>query len=309
MESKFCVYTVLFGDYEILNEQPVANRSNVDFLCVTDDPTLSSISWKIIHVKPILPMDSARSTRLYKICPHRFLGEYDTSLYIDNSVILKTTPEEIFHDLSKTGVNLVCMYHSFRDTVLDEFYEVLISQHDNPNTILEQLNAYNIICPEVLAETPYWAGFILRNHNEQSVINTMEDWLVQVFRYSRRDQLSFNYAVKKHMSDMLSLHIDNHDSKYHRWPNSKRRRKNESNQMALLSTTSEVILRKKVENELANIEARLSEKNRQLDEILDSRVWKYIQVFRKLRLMLFPQNSLRQRFWYACIDLFARFGS
>src|SRR6476646_8184158 len=128
MTQRFCVYTALFGNYETLNEQPVASDSSVDFICFTDNRQQLSSSWKMVYLDPILPMDFARSSRLYKICPHRFLKDYETSLYIDNSVILKLTPEKIFDDLMNTEAHLVCINHSYRDTVLDEFYEVLMAQ-------------------------------------------------------------------------------------------------------------------------------------------------------------------------------------
>ena len=60
MAAKFCVYTVLLGNYEDFNEQPVAKDSAIDFFCFTDDPALQSSTWKLIRVEPILPMDHAR---------------------------------------------------------------------------------------------------------------------------------------------------------------------------------------------------------------------------------------------------------
>ena len=40
--SDYCVYTVLFGDYEELNEQQVSAQSSVDFICFTDNTALRS---------------------------------------------------------------------------------------------------------------------------------------------------------------------------------------------------------------------------------------------------------------------------
>ncbi|WP_439501354.1 hypothetical protein [Aminobacter ciceronei] len=54
---KCCVCTVLVGGYEHLNEQPVASRSQLPFICLTDDPALRSESWDCRVVEPLFPQD------------------------------------------------------------------------------------------------------------------------------------------------------------------------------------------------------------------------------------------------------------
>ena len=98
MYSRLCVYTVLIENYESLNEQPVVENSQVDFICFTDNPQLTSSSWKIVHVRPVLPLDSARSSRFLKMRPDHILGDYESSIYIDNSVVLKARPEDIYDE-------------------------------------------------------------------------------------------------------------------------------------------------------------------------------------------------------------------
>ena len=103
MSERVCVYVTLFGQYEDLLEQPIFADSAVDFICITDDPELESDSWQIRVVQPVIVTDPARSSRYPKICPHRFLEDYDVSLYIDNSVLLTRTPEEIVSALLPDG--------------------------------------------------------------------------------------------------------------------------------------------------------------------------------------------------------------
>lgn len=222
-KDKKCVYTILIGEYEKLNEQPVAQDSNIDFFCFTEDNSIKSETWKIIHVDPIFPYDTIRSARTIKIAPHRFLSpEFSSSLYIDNSIKLKAVPEEIFTDFSLEEYDLHLLQHSFREKVFDEFEEVLRINYDKPNLIIEQLNAYSMIAPSLFDEKPIWTGFMLRNHNKLDVINMMEDWLAQVMRYSRRDQLSINYVICKHKPKINLLDLDNHSTIYHQWPTAQR---------------------------------------------------------------------------------------
>ncbi len=213
-----CVFTTLIGGYESLNEQPVAHKSNLDFFCFTDDPKLKTETWKIVNVEPILPFDNFRSAKAIKICSHRYLDNYDYSLYIDNSVLLKVPPELFFEDFSPEKFDMCCIHHSYRNTVLDEYEEVISSNYDKPNIIIEQFNTYSMINPELFFQKPVWGGFLIRKHNKPEVVEAMEDWLVQILRYSRRDQLSLNYILDKHKLDLNIIDMDNYHSKYHDWP-------------------------------------------------------------------------------------------
>ena len=109
-----CVYTVLFGGYEELSEQPIRQRSQLDFLCLTDDPDLRSDTWEIRVVEPFLYGDSVRSSREPKIRPHLHLHGHDVSLYIDNSVRLLEPPEVVIEMLLPGEKKLGVLEHSFR---------------------------------------------------------------------------------------------------------------------------------------------------------------------------------------------------
>jgi hypothetical protein len=220
---QLCVYTALVGDYEQLNEQPVAAGSAIPFICLTDDPSLTSATWQMRQVSPVFAMDAIRSQRVFKLRPHLHLSDFDASLYIDNSVVLTKTPELIFERyLAASGFCLA--RHSFRGTVLDEFLGVSRQGLDDQNRIFEQLNHYTAICPEVLMEKPFWGGIQLRDHRSPLVRAMLEIWLAHVLRYSRRDQLSVNLAFRQAglMPDVMD--IDNDASWFHSWPTAKGRR-------------------------------------------------------------------------------------
>ena len=306
MKPNYCVYTVLIGDYEQLNEQPIRKDSSIDFFCFTDNRTLVSESWNIIYIDPIFPMDSVRSARLVKICPHRFLKAYDESLYIDNSMVLKQTPEEIYGELMQDGnTDLVVLNHNYRKTVLDEFAAVIQLQYDNLNTILEQLNAYSLVCPDVLDETPIQSGFLFRKHNDDNVIVTMEDWLGQVFRYSRRDQLSVNYCLRKSNLRVRKIDCDVFNSKYFRYPVGGGRDPERTKRIGALSTISSYLIKTQQMAEIERLKSKLKEYldqektmqalTAQVAEIVNSKTWKIALIFHRIRVRIAPPNSRRAR--------------
>lgn len=217
MTETACVYTALFGDYEVLNEQPVRRNSHLRFICFTDDPGLKSDSWEIVQAEPLFSMDPIRSQRQYKMLPHRFLPEYSVSLYIDNAVLLKQPPDSMLAD-QLSDCDFALPSHSFRKSVLDEFLEVARLGLDDPSRVFEQLNHYEMIEPSVLEEKPYWCGMLFRRHDNPGLRKTMDLWLSHVYRYSRRDQLSFNLSCTTTGFTPKRISIDNYNSDFHEWP-------------------------------------------------------------------------------------------
>jgi hypothetical protein len=131
-DGRACVYTALLGGYEQLTEQPVARESSLDFVCLTDDATLVSETWRVRLVEPLLPHDAVRSQRALKIRAHASVPDYDVSLYIDNSIVLKAPPEVTLTELLPSKTPLALMAHGFRESVADEFRAVVGSGLDAP---------------------------------------------------------------------------------------------------------------------------------------------------------------------------------
>lgn len=223
-DKNICVYTVMIGNYEALNEQPVARRSDIPFICLTDDPSLTSETWQMVKLAPAFKMDPIRSQRMLKICPHRVeaLDGFDRSLYIDNSVVLHEAPERIIERYGwAQGLGLPA--HSFRESVMDEFIEVARNGYDDQNRIFEQLNHYLTYGEPTLSERPYWTAIMLRDHRDEAVRAAMLRWAEHVLRYSRRDQLSLNAALRDAGVVPARWELDNRDSWFHTWPHAHQR--------------------------------------------------------------------------------------
>jgi len=215
--QRLCVFTTLIGRYERLNEQPVAARSSIPFLCLTDDPDLRSDSWQVRRVSPLFAKDLVRSQRMLKIRADVHLPDFDASIYIDNSVLLTEPPERLL-ERYQTIAGLCLPRHSFRDSVLDEFLRVIRSGRDDHERVLEQLDHYAVEYPDLLQERPYWTGIMLRDHRNPAVCAAQEIWAAHVLRYSRRDQLSANVAFMLGGVQPTVMDIDNYASWFHSWP-------------------------------------------------------------------------------------------
>lgn len=286
--SNVCVYTILIGDYEELNEQPIASQSTIPFICLTDRPELRSNSWKIQPIKKIFSSDPIRSQRSLKILPHQYLNEFDASLYIDNSVILKQKPEQLFEQNSlETGFCLP--EHSFRLSVMDEFLAVSQLGLDDQNRIFEQLNHYALDCPEILEEKPFWTAILLRDHRNPVVQNMLELWHAHVLRYSRRDQLSVNLAFRQAGLNPRTLSINNLESPFHSWPHKINRISNEGIRNIAVSLAPLNARVRQYEHDLLvqkhhneNLQIELNQLHQTLNTTFNSRTWKAATLLRKL---------------------------
>jgi hypothetical protein len=126
------------------------------------------------------------------VLPHRFLPDYDWSLYIDNTVRLKVSPQQIFDQfLAGIPSPYVCFRHHQRTCVYAEADEVIRVGFDDPIRVHAQMDHYRRLgypTNNGLAK----GAFILRRHRDPCLRPIMENWFEQILCYSKRDQLSLN---------------------------------------------------------------------------------------------------------------------
>lgn len=214
---KICVYTVILGRYDALLDPTEGSAAGAEFICFTDDPTLSSDVWDIRLVEPSFPTDIVRSARMLKILGHESLSEYDVTVYMDASVRLRTPPGQLVSAWLESDHDMALANHSFRAHLVDEFDEVVRLNYDDRGRIYEQLVDYATFTPDLLLERPVWTGILIRR-STPAVASAMRIWADHVLRYSRRDQLSILVAL--HGSDLRyrALDVDNFESEFHLWP-------------------------------------------------------------------------------------------
>ncbi len=210
------VYTALIGNYETFVGSALQTDPETDLVCFTDSAELVSENWHIRRVEPRFPQDSIRSARFLKIMGPTLFGDYAESLWIDNTVGLALRPDA-FMDKMLEGVDLAVPGHSGRETVGAEFDAVSSLGLDDPSRIYEQLFHYAQSMPDILEERPFWTAILVRRHTEP-VKELMQHWWEQVLRYSRREQLSFNYSLRMSNVKHTCIAINNRQSEYHRWP-------------------------------------------------------------------------------------------
>jgi len=87
--NKIVCYTCITGNYDRLLD-PLVVPSNIDFICFTDNWHQFSNVWQIRSVpKDLNELSNVKRQRIVKICPHRYLSEYDISIWVDGNICIK----------------------------------------------------------------------------------------------------------------------------------------------------------------------------------------------------------------------------
>ena len=214
--SSKVVYTALFGPTESLVEQSVAASSDVRLICFSDNPALSSTTWEVVQVNPLFRADPRRSQRDIKIRGHKLLEEFDEWLYIDNTVRLKQTPEQILDDWL-VNADWAALSHDTNSTLWSEFEANRQLSKETPERLDEQLNDYIKFHRDVLDKHPLWNGFFARR-NTAEVSECARLWFDHVLRYSARDQLSLLVALESHPIRVNRIDSRVRNSPWHDWP-------------------------------------------------------------------------------------------
>jgi len=199
------IYTAIFGKYDKL-KKPKVIPEGFDFICFTDQD-LENKTWQIRKVEKEFE-DPTRCARQIKVRPHKYLSEYEYSIWTDGNIAvngdMNTLLDKYLQDYDMAAFDHVCNYPDSRDCIYQEAKAILennkYNYKDKEEVIKQQIEKYKKIgYPEHRGLIA--SGVLIRKHNDSKLIKVMEDWWCEIKEHSRRDQLSFNYVVWKNNFD------------------------------------------------------------------------------------------------------------
>ena len=190
-KKEIVVYTSISGNYDLLKEV-VDPEKNIEYICFTDQE-IESETWKIKKIPEILNnLEQTKKARCLKILPHLFLQEYETSVWVDGNIQVKRNMKKFINDNLKN--NFAIAKHPDRICVYQESEAVKQLKKDKHSTVDSQIEFYKESgYPEKNGMVQ--SGVIIRKHNEKDCIEICNDWWKELIKWSKRDQLSFNYSI------------------------------------------------------------------------------------------------------------------
>ena len=196
-KSGLVVYTAIFGNFDNLNE--VKNPSPlIDYVCFTDRKNLLSKTWEVIQCTN-LDEDPRLVAKIFKVFPHKIFIRASHSLWIDGNYALNRNHLKFFDEYA--DVKDIQFYkHPIRSCIFEEAKHIQKAKPEfDPCIIKKQMERY------IDEGMPKYNGLIngaiiLRNHKSSLLQKLMKDWWFEIYNYSIRDQLSFNYVNWKNGS-------------------------------------------------------------------------------------------------------------
>lgn len=216
VKNKNVIYTCITGNYEPLDE-PFVISEGFDYVCFTN----SNIKSDVWQLRPIpSELDSfteVKKQRCIKINPHKFLPEYDLSIWVDGSIKLTKDVNTFIEDNCSGEENVYIPTHPTRKCIYKEMTECVKMKKDTEANISKQREKYK---QEGFPENYglVQSNIIVRRHNEPDCIKLMDTWWNELKNGSHRDQLSFNYSLWKNEDVKVKfLNKNTCESKYFKW--------------------------------------------------------------------------------------------
>lgn len=203
------IYTAIIGDYDDL-KHPKCVNPDVDYVCFTDNRELKSEVWEIRYVDNPEQMKASILTRKFKLLPHLFFADYETSIWVDANLEICDDLITYMMEYQKYS-DFLLFPHYQRDCIYDEGAVCILLKKDTKEALIKQMNKYMQEGHPQNGGLLY-GGCLVRNHNEPALIKVMEDWWQEVTSESARDQISLPYVLAKneYYYDICDLnHLDN----------------------------------------------------------------------------------------------------
>lgn len=217
-QGKGVVYSAIIGGYDEIKDPAYVNPE-FDYIMFTDNPEMKSDVWQIRLVDHPEGLDNVRLARRIKILGHEYLQGYDYSIWVDGKLEIMDDLKRYINEYKKEQP-ILCFNHYMNDCIYQEAETCKALGKDGADIIDRQMEKYRSEgYPEKNGQVE--SGIIVRQIHDEKVIAVMELWWKQVLNYSRRDQLSFNYACWKcdFVYDSTDLYI--YDNEYVRFYNHK----------------------------------------------------------------------------------------
>lgn len=211
-KNRKVVYTCITGRYDELSNHSFTPEKGWDYICFSDINLSNEANkkWSLKQLK-FRNLDNSRNQRWHKINAHQILNEYDYSLYVDANInIVSSKLFKIIDNLIEKSSRIAFPPHPQRNCIYDEFEACKELNKDDTSTMKEFMEyARGIGYPT--HNGLYASGIILRRHNDEKIIKTMERWWDYIKGYSLRDQLSLPVALREEgiTSDLINIGIFN----------------------------------------------------------------------------------------------------
>ena len=194
MPPKVCIYTAIYGGYDVLKPQP--KYEGVSYLCFTDVLPKADYNWNISLVQPSRLNEHPRYlAKRFKCCPHHWVSRaFDFTIWIDGSIVLKNLDfvSRAVEALTSSPFGLIP--HPVNNCIYDEARGSLNIPKYSNQPIREQIEHYQSLGYPIKNGLGA-GGVIVRRGNDPCAEKIGEEWLYENLIWSYQDQISLPFVL------------------------------------------------------------------------------------------------------------------
>lgn len=210
-KKKIAIVTSYTKGYDILKPPEVLD-TRFDYVAYTDD---DASGYGIFDIRP-LPMgrlDDGRAIRYVKTHPHVLFKDYEVVVWIDASLMVVGDIFPLVKEFLNSGKAIGSGVHPLRKNIYEELEANRELGKEKYKTMKKQVDYYRSqgFQHSDLAENT----LLMFNLKHPKLAPTLETWWQQILKFSRRDQLSFNYALAQNTTEWYRLTKPPHDIRNH----------------------------------------------------------------------------------------------
>lgn len=188
---RIAVVTVIAGGYDSLKLPAVLNPL-CDYLVFTDQPLRTAGIYQALPL-PYVHHDRTRMARYVKTNLHTLLPGYDIAIWIDANIMIIGDLQPLLDAFLRSGRAVGAIPHPIRSSVFEELADLKRNGKDAV-AVLEShaahLSALGYDCDDLIE-----SNFMMHDLRDERMPRFFATWWAEIERYSRRDQLSLNYAL------------------------------------------------------------------------------------------------------------------
>ena len=194
--KKYAIYTAMVGGYDEIM-QPMVIDDRFDYILFSNDIKEDRVGvWQVRPIAYTNP-DNTRICRYVKTHPEELLPGYDASVWMDSNIrIVTSSVYKRIIELYESDSLIASMNHPERDCIYDEAFKVMYIRYEQERIVVDW-------CHKLMKEKYprhnglYETNVMFRKHNTSLIAETNVMWWDCIEKYSKRDQLSFNYVLWK----------------------------------------------------------------------------------------------------------------
>ena len=197
LQDRIVVYTVSTGRYDEIKE-PIYKDPGIDYFVFTEQELGPDSVWRKKYIPNNLKekYTSLELARYIKTHPHEFFEDYTYSIFIDGNIRITCDIKPLISDMIFSEKKMAIHEHQVRDCVYQEAKAVFAAGKANYVDLCKQMKMYEREgFPKHfgLFET----NIVIREHNDLMCKKIMNDWWNEMEKHTKRDQLSFTFALWK----------------------------------------------------------------------------------------------------------------